>query len=301
MRLIYLKIMKNTETIFTRQTSNGPINIAYQVFGEGPPLLLVHGFPQTKIIWHRVIPLLSKHFTLITPDLRGYGKSSKPQGLEDHSNYSKREMAQDLVELMKTLGYDSFDLVGHDRGGRVSHRLAADHPNAVKKLMVLDISPTLTMYEGTTMEFARGYWHWFFLIQPSPIPEKLLGSDPSFVLEQYMGRRYPGKQIFAPECWAEYLAGMSDPACVHGMCEDYRAANTIDLVHDRLDRANKFKLPMPLRVLWGEHGLVNQCFKPIEDWQVVAENVSGRTVNSGHYIPEEIPEELGQEILSFFK
>jgi haloacetate dehalogenase len=291
----------SSEQFFEKQTSDGVIRIAYEIHGSGPILLLVHGFPQSKVIWHRVIPELSKKYTVITPDLRGYGHSSKPKGKTDHSNYSKKEMAQDLVDLMKSLGHDSFYVVGHDRGGRVSHRLAADHPACVKKLMVLDISPTLTMYDQTTMEFARGYWHWFFLIQPNPIPEKLIGSNAEFMIENFMGKRHPGKEIFSTENWNSYISGFNDPETLHGMCEDYRAANTIDLEHDRADRKAGKKMNIPVRVLWGEHGLVNKCFHPIQDWQEVATEVSGKTVSSGHYIPEEIPEELTKEIIAFMQ
>ena len=283
----------------TVSSEDGPIEIACQVGGSGPPLLLLHGFPQTKAIWEIVSPELAKNFTVIAPDLRGYGQSSKPHGKEDHSTYSKRSVASDQHALMQALGYSQFFLLGHDRGGRVSHRLAMDFPDSVLRLMVLDISPTLTMYENTTMEFARGYWHWFFLIQPEPIPETLIAANPEFWIKQHMGR-HAGTGIFTPDRWAEYLAGVSDPQTMHAMCEDYRAAATIDLVHDRADRAAGKKLTMPLRVLWGEHGLVNQCFKPIDDWKAVAHEVSGQTVPCGHYIPEERPTELIAEAKAFF-
>ena len=283
----------------TVSSEDGPIEIACQVGGSGPPLLLLHGFPQTKAIWEIVSPELAKNFTVIAPDLRGYGQSSKPHGKEDHSTYSKRSVASDQHALMQALGYSQFFLLGHDRGGRVSHRLAMDFPDSVLRLMVLDISPTLTMYENTTMEFARGYWHWFFLIQPEPIPETLIAANPEFWIKQHMGR-HAGTGIFTPDRWAEYLAGVSDPQTMHAMCEDYRAAATIDLVHDRSDRAAGKKLTMPLRVLWGEHGLVNQCFKPIDDWKAVAHEVSGQTVPCGHYIPEERPTELIAEAKAFF-
>lgn len=280
-------------------TEDGPIEIACQIGGSGPPLLLLHGFPQTKAIWHKVAPSLAKYFTVVASDLRGYGESSKPHGKNDHSNYSKRAMAADQHALMKSLGYDQFFLLGHDRGGRVSHRLAVDFPDSVLRLMVLDISPTLGMYEQTSMEFAKGYWHWFFLIQPEPIPETLIGANPEFWLKNHMGR-HAGTGIFSPDRWNEYLAGASNPLSMHAMCEDYRAAATIDLVHDRADREANKRIEMPLMVLWGEHGLVNKCFKPLEDWQKVAKNVSGKTVPCGHYIPEEMPELVIEEARSFF-
>jgi len=283
----------------TIESDDGPIDIACQVGGSGPALLLLHGFPQTKAIWHQVAPALAHHFTVIASDLRGYGESSKPHGKSDHSTYSKRSMAADQHALMKALGHDQFFLLGHDRGGRVSHRLAADYPESVLRLMVLDISPTLTMYEQTSMDFAKGYWHWFFLIQPEPIPETLIGANPEFWLKNHMGR-HAGTGIFTADRWGEYLAGASNPQSMHAMCEDYRAAASIDLIHDRADRAVNKQLEMPLRVLWGEHGLVNKCFKPLEDWQKVAKIVSGKTVPCGHYIPEELPELVIEEARSFF-
>ncbi|MBU3577978.1 alpha/beta fold hydrolase [Polynucleobacter sp. UK-Kesae-W10] len=286
--------------LITIASDDGPIEIACQVGGEGPALLLLHGFPQTKAIWEHVAPELAKHFTVIAADLRGYGASSKPHGKPDHSTYSKRSMAADQHALMKALGYPQFFLLGHDRGARVSHRLAMDYPESVLKLLMLDISPTLTMYDNTTMEFAKGYWHWFFLIQPEPVPETLIGANPEYWLKNHMGR-HAGTGIFSPERWAEYLAGASNPESMHAMCEDYRAAATIDLEHDREDRRNGKKLQMPVRVLWGEHGLVNKCFKPAEDWnQVAAMPVSGKAVPSGHYIPEELPEGLIEEARQFF-
>jgi haloacetate dehalogenase len=286
--------------VITVQSDDGPVDIACQIGGSGPPLLLLHGFPQTKAIWHRVAPELAKYYSVVAADLRGYGASSKPHGKFDHSTYSKRSMAADQHAVMQSLGHEQFFLLGHDRGGRVSHRLAVDFPKSIRKLMILDISPTLTMYENTTMEFARGYWHWFFLIQPEPVPETLIGADPEYWLKNHMGR-HAGTSIFDPKCWADYLAGASNPESMHAMCEDYRAAATIDLVHDRADRTEGKKLLMPVRVLWGEHGLVNKCFAPIEDWKrVTAHEVTGLQVPCGHYIPEEYPEELIAEAKTFF-
>ena len=287
--------------ISTQHASDEEILISYQMGGSGPPLLLLHGFPQTKMIWHRVAPALAKHFTVIASDLRGYGASSKPQGLADHSTYSKRAMASDQAQLMNALGFSHYGVLGHDRGGRVAHRLALDYGKQVNKLMVLDISPTLAMYEQTTMQFASSYWHWFFLIQKAPIPETMIGANTEFFMKQFMGGRHAGLSIFAPECWQEYVLAMSDPACLHAMCEDYRAAASIDLEHDRQTIAQKQLLEMPVRVLWGEFGQVNACFKPLEDWQKLGTDVSGQTLQSGHYIPEEIPEGLIAEALSFFR
>ena len=282
-------------------SEDGPIEIACLVGGNGPALLLLHGFPQTKAIWHQVAPELAKNFTVVASDLRGYGASSKPHGKPDHSSYSKRSMAKDQHALMHALGHKQFFVLGHDRGGRVSHRLAMDFPQSVLKLMVLDISPTLAMYERTSMAFAKGYWHWFFLIQPEPVPETLIGANPEYWLKNHMGR-HAGTGIFSPERWAEYLSGVSNPQGMHAMCEDYRAAATIDLEHDRADRNDGKRLQMPLRVLWGEHGLVNQCFTPIADWQEVSDGeVTGRAVACGHYIPEELPELVIKEAEAFFQ
>ena len=282
-------------------SEDGPIEIACLVGGNGPALLLLHGFPQTKVIWHQVAPELAKNFTVVASDLRGYGASSKPHGKPDHSSYSKRSMAKDQHALMHALGHKQFFVLGHDRGGRVSHRLAMDFPQSVLKLMVLDISPTLAMYERTSMAFAKGYWHWFFLIQPEPVPETLIGANPEYWLKNHMGR-HAGTGIFSPERWAEYLSGVSNPQGMHAMCEDYRAAATIDLEHDRADRNDGKRLQMPLRVLWGEHGLVNQCFTPIADWQEVSDGeVTGRAVACGHYIPEELPELVIKEAEAFFQ
>jgi haloacetate dehalogenase len=287
------------DSIVTVPSADGPIEIACQTAGSGPALLLLHGFPQTKAIWRHVAPELAKRFSVVVTDLRGYGASSKPAGTSDHSTYSKRSMAADQLAVMQSLGHQKFFLLGHDRGGRVSHRLAMDFPESVERLMVLDISPTLAMYENTTMEFAKGYWHWFFLIQPHPIPETLIGANPEFWLRNHMGR-HAGTGIFDPLSWAEYLAGASNPDSMHAMCEDYRAAASIDLIHDRADRDAGRMLTMPLRVLWGEHGLVAKCFSPIEDWKRVAKIVSGKSVPSGHYIPEELPQDLINEVELFF-
>ena len=286
-----------------RLRANG-VEINTLVGGSGPPLLLLHGYPQSHLIWHRVAPELAKQYTVVATDLRGYGHSEKPAGLADHSNYSKRAMAQDQLEVMRQLGFSSFYLCGHDRGGRVSHRLAVDHPESIMKLMLLDISPTLTMYEQTSMDFARSYWWWFFLIQPTPFPETMVAGAPEAYIRKKIGWGHAGLKPFTEETYAAYLSHVSDPATMHGMCEDYRAAASIDLEHDRADRAAGKKIACPVRVLWGEFGVVNRCFKPIEDWQEVTREhalVSGRTVPCGHYIPEEVPTELLHEMQQFFQ
>ena len=275
------------------------IQIAGHIGGSGSPLLLLHGHPQTHAIWHKLAPALMKSHTLVMTDLRGYGDSSKPQGDVDHSNYSKRVVAQDQVEVMNQLGFDHFDVLAHDRGARVAHRLAMDHADAVKKLIMLDIAPTLSMYEKTTEAFAKAYWHWFFLIQPSPLPERLIEADPAGYIRDVMGRRFAGLKPFDPLALAEYMRCVALPGAAHGMCEDYRAAAGIDLIHDREDIAAGKKLEMPTMVLWGADGVVNKCFKPLEEWQAICRNVIGETLTCGHYLPEEAPDMLLEKVATF--
>jgi len=269
--------------------------------GAGRPLLLIHGHPQTHAIWHRVAQELAKSHTVVMTDLRGYGDSSKPEGAPNHLNYSKRTMALDQIEVMRHFGFAEFDVLAHDRGARVAHRLALDHPKAVKRLLLLDIAPTLAMYEKTSNQFARAYWHWFFLIQPSPLPERLIQADPSAYVRDVMGRRSAGLAPFDPRALAEYMRCMELPGAAHGLCEDYRASATIDLVHDQLDIDAKNLLQQPLLILWGEQGVVNQCFDPLKDWSKVAVNVKGHALPCGHYIPEEAPELLLQQVQSFLE
>jgi haloacetate dehalogenase len=270
------------------------------VGGSGPPLLLLHGHPQTHVMWHKIAPRLAERYTVVATDLRGYGDSSRPAGLDDHSNYSKRAMAADQVAVMRSLGFARFKLCGHDRGARVSHRLAVDHPDSVEKLVLLDISPTLAMYEQTSKLLATLYFHWFFLIQPKPLPETMIGANADFYYKSVMGSRWGGLGVFAPEALAEYSRCWNRPETIHAMCEDYRAAASIDLEHDRADREARRKIRCPLLVLWGAHGVIEKCFKPLDDWARVAANVRGHAVPSGHYIPEEIPELLAGELETHF-
>lgn len=275
------------------------VTIRTAVGGNGPPLLLLHGHPQTQAIWHKVAPMLARHFTLVLCDLRGYGDSSKPAGAADHGNYAKRVMARDHLRVMQSLGHDRFRVLAHDRGARVAHRLAADHPAAVERLTLLDIAPTLAMYEQTTEAFARAYWHWFFLIQRAPLPERLIEADPAAYLRDVMGNRSAGLTPFDPRAFAEYTRCLSLPGAAHGLCEDYRAAAGIDLTHDRADRDAGRRLAMPLQVLWGRDGVVQRCFQPLEEWRRVADDVCGGALPCGHYIPEEAPEALLAQVLPF--
>ena len=265
--------------------------------GDGPPVLLLHGYPETHVMWHKIAPSLARSYRVVCPDLRGYGDSSKPKGLPDHSNYSKRAMAEDMAEVMTALGHESFHLVGHDRGARVAHRLARDHGARVRSLTVLDISPTLKMYQGTNKDFATAYYHWFFLIQKPPLPEKLLaGQVPHYILGR-IGRGQSGLKHFSKAAQREYVRCFRDPRTIHATCEDYRAAATIDLEHDRKDLRKKIR--MPVLVLWGKQGVIERFFRPLADWREVASDVRGRAIDCGHFLPEEAPRETLQEIERF--
>ncbi|APV49949.1 alpha/beta hydrolase [Betaproteobacteria bacterium GR16-43] len=274
--------------------------VAAWVGGSGPPLLLLHGYPQTRALWHKVAPRLARRFTVVAADLRGYGDSGKPESGPGHAGYSKRAMAADPAALMQALGHPRYFLAGHDRGGRVAHRLAMDYSERVLRVAVLDIAPTLAMYEQTTEAFARAYWHWFFLILPKPQPERMLGADPIGYLRFKISQGRAGLAPFAPEALAEYERCFT-PESIHTMCEDYRAAATIDLVHDRADRDAGRKLSMPLLALWGAHGVVEHCFKPLDEWRRVADDVRGSALPAGHYLPEEVPDLVADEFESFFK
>ncbi len=282
------------------QTAPG-IEIHARVGGSGPPLLLLHGHPQTLAIWHRVAPALAQHFTVVAADLRGYGESSKPPGGAEHVAYSKRSMAADMLALMQSLGHAQFAVLAHDRGARVAHRLALDHPQAVRRLVLLDIAPTLDMYAQANEEFARAYWHWFFLIQPAPLPERLIQADPAAYVRDVMGRRSAGLAPFDPRALAEYQRCLALPGAAHGLCEDYRAAAGIDLQHDRVDRERGHHLSTPTLVLWGEQGVVHRCFKPLKLWHAVATQVQGEALPCGHYIPEEAPALLLAKALLFLQ
>jgi haloacetate dehalogenase len=269
--------------------------------GAGPALLLLHGHPQTHAIWHKVAPALAQHFTLVAADLRGYGDSDKPQGLPDHSNYSKRRLAQDQVGLMRSLGHETFAVLGHDRGGRVAVRMALDHPDVVTRLITLDVAPTLAMYEKTSFEFARAYWHWFFLVRPAPFPETLINADADLYLKQTIGARSAGLKPFTPEAYAEYLRCLQIPGTAHGICEDYRASVEIDLEHDRESLANGQKIVCEFLALWGAEGVIEKCFDPIAEWNAFSDKVTGHALPCGHYIPEEAPELLIECALPFLK
>jgi haloacetate dehalogenase len=276
------------------------VDIAYRIGGSGPGLLLLHGHPQTHVIWHKVAETLAQHFTVVAADLRGYGDSSKPVADDEHRNYSKREMGRDNLELMRELGFSTFSVLAHDRGARVAHRLALDHPQSVNRMVLLDIAPTLSMYTQTNEAFARAYWHWFFLIRPAPLPETLIEANPEQFLRSVMGSRSAGMAPFTDEAFSEYLRCLQLPGAARGICEDYRASASIDLEHDRADIAAGNRLNLPLMVLWGAEGIVGRCFEPLKEWQQVATDVRGKPVPAGHYIAEEAPDLLLAEVLPFF-
>lgn len=267
-----------------------------------PPLLLLHGFPQTYHIWHRVAPKLVQSYTVIVPDLRGYGQSSKPEGIE---SYAKSAMAKDMVALVDKLGFEGqpFYICAHDRGARVSHKLCVDHPKRVKKAILLDICPTLAMYNATNFDFAKAYFHWFFLIQKAPLPEHAITGSAKEFTKAYMSvRQGDSLDIFIPECYSEYEKCLSDFDTVHAMCNDYRASASIDMEEATADLENGRLVQCPLMVLWGKQGVIESQFDPLKEWQAVVDSkvkVEGHSVESGHYIPEEAPDATVDAINSF--
>jgi haloacetate dehalogenase len=268
---------------------------------DAPALLLIHGFPQTSAMWHRVAQQLAPHFRLVMPDLRGYGESDKPVGAPDHSNYSKRVMAADLHQLMRTLGHPEYFVAGHDRGGRVAHRLALDQPAAVRRLAVLDIVPTLDMSEATDRRFASAYYHWFFLIQPTPHPEQMIGADPEHYARWKLGGWGSlGHKFYEPQAMEEYLRCFSRPQAIHGACEDYRASAGIDLEHDLQSRREGAPIACDLMVLC-QRGVIHALFDPLALWRAqCGGTVTGHRMPAGHFLAEELPEETAGHLRAFF-
>jgi haloacetate dehalogenase len=261
--------------------------------GNGPPLLLLHGHPQTHMMWHALAPRLAQDFTVIAPDLRGYGESSKPVTTPDHLPYSKRLMAQDQIALMDHFGFDRFSVAGHDRGGRCAYRLALDHPERVHRLAVLDIIPTGEAFRRADMTFGLGYWHWFFLAQPFPLPERLIGANP----DNYYFRS--GRERFHPEALADYLRGCHNPETIHAMCEDYRAAAMIDYQLDEADRGVK-RIQCPLLVLWSKAERLGEWYDVLSIWRDWADDVRGQAMEGSHYFPEEKPDATFRAMHEFF-
>ncbi|POR33802.1 Fluoroacetate dehalogenase [Tolypocladium paradoxum] len=293
---------------FTVTTQHDPVVSIYGLKSGGaassprPPLLLLHGFPQTHRIWHRVAPQLTDNYTVVMLDLRGYGASSKPG---DVAAYAKSAMARDCVAVMDFLGFSSsFFVCAHDRGARVAHKLCVDYPERVQRAMFLDICPTLAMYTKTDLAFAEAYFHWFFLIQKPPLPETLISASPRRFAEMFMGgRQHQGLGIFDKDCFESYVKVLEDPAAVRAMCHDYRASASLDLDEARLDLSSRRKIRCPLLVLWGKHGVLERCFDTVGEWQAVTEDavrVRGQSVDSGHYIPEQAPHNVISNVLEFF-
>lgn len=269
--------------------------------GSGPPLLLLHGNPQSHMMWHRVAPKLAERFTLICPDLRGYGGSFKPPATTTHAPYAKAEMAADMVEVMRHFGHQRFFVGSHDRGARVAHRLALDHPQRVIKLATLDIVPTVEHFERTDMAFALGYYHWFWFAQPHPFPEVLINQAPEVWFTAHTSREPRPADFFHPEALADYLAAARRPDTIVGMCEDYRAAASIDLMHDRASRSAGVKVQCPMLVLWGAKGKLGQWYEPLDIWRnYCTADVSGGAVDSGHYLAEEQPAQVIRHFETFF-
>jgi haloacetate dehalogenase len=282
----------------TQRIKTSEVELQVRAGGTGPALLLLHGYPQNHLMWHKIAPRLTQEFTVVAPDLRGYGASDKPAGGDDHATYSKRAMARDQVELMRALGHPRFMLAGHDRGARVAHRLALDHPDAVTRIAVLDIVPTHYVFTHVDQQLATGYFHWFFLIQKHDFPERLIGADPEFYLKSLLGRWGSDATVFPAPVLDEYVRCLRDPAMIHATCEDYRAAASIDLEHDAADL--HIKLRQPLLALWGARGFVGNHYDPVSVWRERAADVRGHALDCGHFLPEEKPEETYQALHAFF-
>lgn len=276
------------------------VSIFAQVAGSGPPLLLLHGYPQTHVCWHKIAPELAERFTVVATDLRGYGKSSKPPAVPDHSTYSKRAMASDQVKAMAHLGFKRFHIVGHDRGGRVAHRLVLDHPDCVDRLAVLDIAPTAAMYAATDRVFAEAYYHWFFLIQPADLPERLIGAEPEFYLRRTLASWSKQEGAFSEEAMSAYLSAFASPGAIAAACEDYRAAATIDLQHDEADAHAGRRISQPMLALWGSRGVVGQKFDVPKLWRERSDaSVKAVPLDCGHFLPEEQPRETLAALVQF--
>lgn len=263
-----------------------------------PPIVLLHGYPQTSAMWHGVAPILAQTYQVVCPDLRGYGRSDKPKTDSQHLPYSKRSMANDIVAVMQRLGHERFLVGAHDRGARVAHRLGLDHCERVSAMALLDIAPTREMYSNTSAEFAQAYWHWFFLTQAQPLPENMIGADPENFWKLKCFNQAGGDNPFSDAALAEYLSAFAMPDAIHASCEDYRAAASIDIDHDNAD--NGRKLTMPLLTLWAKRGVIAKCFDALELWRHRAEQVQGEALDTTHYMAEEIPEDIAARMSHFF-
>jgi len=284
---------------FTLTTiDTGKLHIRLRSGGNGPPLLLLHGNPQTHVMWHAVAPALAEHFTVIATDLTGYGMSSKPASSDDHAAYSKRAMANDQIEVMRRLGHERFMVAGHDRGGRVAYRMALDHPDVVQKVALLDIIPTLDAFERGGKDFGLGYYHWFFLAQPAPLPETLITADPDWFWRWHTDRS--PRKFFSPDAVNDYLTCFRNPETVRAICEDYRAAATMDCTIDAQDREASRRITCPLLALWGKQARLQQWYDTLAVWREWADDVRGGPLDCGHYLAEELPKETANALIAFF-
>jgi len=286
------------------EVQTGETTIFVRRFGSGPALLLLHGFPQTHLMWRDVAPLLARRFTVICADLRGYGHSGCPASRADHAPYTKRAMAQDMVVAMEKLGFPRFSVAGHDRGGRVAYRLALDHPPRVERLAVLDVLPIAEVWERADKRLAVGFWPWSLLAQPAPLPERLISAAPDAVIDDALDAWGSPASAFSPDARAAYIEALRDPARVHAICEEYRAAATLDHEHDAEDRKSARRIACPLLVLWSGRGALNSWYAeaggPLALWRNWANDVRGRALDAGHFFPEELPQQTAQELTRFF-
>lgn len=285
------------ETFTLSMINTGEVTLRVRHGGDGPPLLLLHGHPRTHVMWHKIAPMLATEFTVIAPDLRGYGQSSKPPTTPNHEPYSKRAMARDQIALMQQLGFTQFFVVGHDRGGRVAYRLTLDYPDHVLKLAVLDILPTLEHWERADKTFMKGWWHWAFLAQPYDLPERMIGADPDYFYWRRHGQTIP--DFIDPEAFEDYRLAFTNPQTIHAMCEDYRAGATIDIEIDKADRAVK-RIGCPLLALWSRQNDLEKWYDVVGIWREWADTVQGKSIDCGHHLAEEAPEETYQALRDFF-
>ncbi len=288
----------------TAEIQTGETSIFVRSCGSGPPILLLHGFPQTHVMWRSVAPLLAPNFTVVCADLRGYGRSGCPISAPNHAPYAKRAMAQDMVSVMAQLGFPRFSVAGHDRGGRVAYRMALDHPHRVNRLAVLDIVPTETVWERADARFTLAFWPWSLLAQPEPLPERILAAVPEAIVDDALGGWGSPLTVFPPEVRAAYVQALRDPSHAHAICEEYRAAATIDREHDKADRAGGRRIACPLLVLWSAHGALDTWYikesGPVTLWRAWGDDVQGHSLNGGHFFPEEAPEQTAEALNRFF-
>jgi haloacetate dehalogenase len=286
------------------EIETGETGIFVRSSGSGPPLLLLHGFPETHLMWRGVAPLLARRFTVVCADLRGYGRSGCPVSTSDHAPYAKRAMARDMVTVMERLGFPRFAVAGHDRGGRVAYRMALDHPDRVDRLAVLDIVPTDAAWDRADAKFALGYWPWSLLAQPEPLPERILAAAPEAVVDDALGGWGSPAAVFPPKVRAAYVEALRDPAHAHAICEEYRAAATIDREHDKADRAAGRRIACPLLALWSAEGALATWYVeesgPIGLWQAWSDEVEGHPLDAGHFFPEEAPAQTAAALAHFF-